>query len=371
VWGALAASSDVGERPASLGGGTALVRVEPARHGGERPDATRPWFPRFGPDRILSGAAPSGDARAAAAAWARAVERPSSAGRTPFVVTISDLLDFARSPRDHYATRLVGEPAAFRGTLAAEREDPASEGSAEGDAESAREDRVAGWDEGREVLDGLDRAALGRAVHRAIELLTPDATTWDDAVERALEEEHGGAAPPAAREAARAMVRRFAGSTTGRAVLVDLAGAATTRREVAFHARIRFSAGPEVAGFDSLLVKGSIDLWTRDERGRLLLYDHKTNSPRGPLRDPAALAAHYGPQLRLYALAAERILDEEVHGAALLLLDPAWAERGADVLVPIDVSGSALEETRRLVRAYATALATERFPARWEDLVRG
>ena len=45
------------------------------------------------------------------------------------------------------------------------------------------------------------------------------------------------------------------------------------------------------------------------------------------------------------------------------------AALGAPVEAPIDVSGDALLDTRRLCRAMAVALREERFPARWRDLV--
>jgi ATP-dependent exoDNAse (exonuclease V) beta subunit len=167
--------------------------------------------------------------------------------------------------------------------------------------------------------------------------------------------------PAAARVAAHAMVGRFLGSATGAAFRDALARGRDVRREVAFHARIRFPDGAEVGGFDSLLVKGSIDLWLPDGEGRVRILDHKTNAPRPGARDAAVLVAHYAPQLRLYALAAERVLGAEVAGASLLLLDPAWQESGVPVEAPVDVSGPALEETRRLVHAYARALHDLRF----------
>ncbi len=73
---------------------------------------------------------------------------------------------------------------------------------------------------------------------------------------------------------------------------------------------------------------------------------------------------------RLYALATERIVERDVASASLLLLDPAWDARGVPVEVAVDVSGEALAATRRLCRAYAVAMLEQRFPARWEDLLR-
>jgi ATP-dependent exoDNAse (exonuclease V) beta subunit len=160
------------------------------------------------------------------------------------------------------------------------------------------------------------------------------------------------------------MVRRFLASATADDLFRAMSEGRDVRREVAFHARVAFPRREEVAGFDSILVKGTIDLWLPGPGG-LRILDHKTNSPRGRLRTTADLARHYGPQLRLYALAAERVLGRDVAGAGLLLLDPAWA---APVELDVDVSGDALLETRRLCRAYALSMLEGRFPVRWEDL---
>jgi ATP-dependent exoDNAse (exonuclease V) beta subunit len=156
------------------------------------------------------------------------------------------------------------------------------------------------------------------------------------------------------------MVARFLASPTGEAFAAALAAGREVRREVAFHARIRFPEGARVGGFDSLLVKGSVDLWLGDEAGRVVIYDHKTNSPKSRWRDPQALVTHYAPQLRLYALAAERVLSREVGGAALLLLDPAWEALGVPVEAAVDVGGPALEATRRLAHTFATAVLAYR-----------
>src|SRR5262249_15137339 len=122
-------------------------------------------------------------------------------------------------------------------------------------------------------------------------------------------------------------------------------------------------------GMESLLVKGTIDLWIGDGDGAVALFDHKTNAPGGDVPDPSALVARYETQLRLYALAAERATDRDVRSATLLLLDPAWGEGGVPVEVAVDVAGEALAQTRRLCRAFAVAMREERFPSRWEALL--
>ena len=127
-----------------------------------------------------------------------------------------------------------------------------------------------------------------------------------------------------------------------------------------------------VAGLDSLLLKGTIDLWLPrppgpEGAGGVVLLDHKTNSPRGRLKSVDDLAAHYAPQLRLYALAAERITGRAPVAAGLLLLDPEWGRRGAAVEVAVDVSGDALLDARRLCRAYAISCLTDRWPLTWRE----
>jgi hypothetical protein len=164
------------------------------------------------------------------------------------------------------------------------------------------------------------------------------------------------------------MVDRFARSPSGRRLAAALAAGADVRREMAFHARIRFPAGLVVGDHEALLVRGSIDLWLPEPDG-VWIVDHKTNPRSRWLPTPEAVGAHYDWQLRLYALAAERVLGEDVAGARLLLLDPSWGDDPVEVAV--DVSGPALEDARRLCQAYAVAELEGRWPSDWRDLLRG
>ena len=63
----------------------------------------------------------------------------------------------------------------------------------------------------------------------------------------------------------------------------------------------------------------------------------------------------------------ERLRGADVAGAHLLLLDPDWGPEAVEVTV--DVSGPALEEARRLCRAYAVAALEGRWPASWGELL--
>lgn len=355
----------VGDSPVTV---TVLAPDDlPAPDAGDR----RSWMARYGPEGILSGPAPGGDPaaiRVADAHWARARTKVETLGRTPFVVTISDLLAFAESPRRWYEERYVLAGAARSLALHAQPDDPgsAAEASPEAaDLAEAKEDRL---DEGRETLDGIDRAALGRAVHAAVERWRPSDSDARALVARAVEAEFGKSPPAGALPLARAMVERFAASDTAREVRDALAKGRVVGREVAFHARIAFPGKAEVAGFSALLVKGTMDLWFEGERGPLLV-DHKTNSPRGRLRTVDAIRDHYAPQLRLYALAAERVLGRDVEAARLLLLDPRWEGLHPAPEVDVDVSGDRLKDARRLCQAFAVASFEDRWPERWEALL--
>ncbi len=107
-------------------------------------------------------------------ARARISAPPAHLRRTPFVVPISDLLLFAESPARYYDERVLGaDPIARTRVPRLERDDPAAARRPD-DAEPSGDDVPADrYDEGRETLDGVDRAALGRAVHLALERYAP------------------------------------------------------------------------------------------------------------------------------------------------------------------------------------------------------
>jgi hypothetical protein len=300
--------------------------------------------------------------------WERLRVPVPSLGRTPYVVTISDLLAFAASPQRYYAERVIGAEAPASRGLAAEADDPASGLDVDADAGASEARRADRWDEGSAVDDrGLDRRALGRAVHAVLGRVGPAGAASEAEVAEALRREWGTDVPSGAAAAARAMVDRFHDSPTGAALRAALSAGVDVRREVAFHARIRFPDGAEVAGLRALIVKGTIDLWLPTPEG-VVLCDHKTNSATGPLGSVAAIREHYAWQMRLYALAVERILGRDVGGAALLLLDPGWQALHPTVELDVDVSGGALLDARRLCQAFARSALEDRYPARWEDL---
>ena len=318
----------------------------------------------------------AGDALAQAATLLEAAAEPvAPLADTRFVVSVSELLAFAASPQRYYRERVIQAGASE--ALAAAWDAPTHEVEAASpdDLAGARAERVADWDEAPEPPSGAegagarsagpDRAALGRAVHAVLEhVRATDTSAPSQYVERAVEAEGGDETFAAA---VRAMVERFLASPLGERLREALAEGRDVRREVALHARIRFPGGEPVGGFDSLLVKGSIDLWLPTAEG-VLVVDHKTNRKGGAFDTPASLAEHYAWQLRLYALATERALGADVAGTALMLLDPSWGDEALEV--PVDVSGDALEETRRLCRAFAIAELEGRYPEDWRALLR-
>ena len=315
-------------------------------------------------------------------------------GGTPYVVTVTDLLQFAHSPAAalRAAARAPPGPGASgaagprrargprgggRGGGAGRRAPRGARGAVGRGPPGLRPGRGAGRRRGAPRAPseapsagphaGLDRAALGRAVHAAIERLAAEPPD-DEAVARA-----GGGV------ARRRAARRGGGrGPDGRALPPERGGppasprrsggARTCGARSSFHARIRFPGGARVGDHDALLVRGSIDLWLPEEGG-VRIVDHKTNPPTRAHRTPADLARHYAVQLRLYALAAERLLGRDVAGASLLLLDEGWGP--AAVEVAVDVAGEGLEDARRLCQAYALAALEGRWPADWHDLVEG
>ncbi len=321
-------------------------------------------------DTAVAVASVTPDARAEAERlWSDAAQSVAPLGDTRYVVSVSELLTFAESPQRYYTDRVVFGGARVAAAAAwdappSEMDDAPGEGSEAG----RRADAVEAWDETPEQHAGLDRAALGRAVHAVIEHLGEGPDVPQGVLEQAVEAELGDRAPDAEAfaAAARGMVERFLAGPTGVALRAALAAGEDVRREVALHARIRFPGGEPVGGFDSLLVKGSIDLWLPSDDG-VWIVDHKTNRAGALYKTPEALAAHYDWQLRLYALAVERVLGADVAGARLVLLDPGWGAEAVEV--EVDVAGDKLEEARALCRAFAVAELEGRYPADWRSLL--
>ena len=103
---------------------------------------------------------------------------------------------------------------------------------------------------------------------------------------------------------------------------------------------------------EDLVIRGQVDLWFV-EGGELTIVDYKTD-------DVAASQAHqraqeYAPQLRLYAMAVERIAGRTVDRAWLHFLRP-------NVAVEVSLAPSLLDSPEQLVRDFQEAQSKGEFP---------
>ena len=175
-----------------------------------------------------------------------------------------------------------------------------------------------------ETAGKMTGAERGTAYHRVMQALNLPALR--DLPDRALSAElrrqmdalrDAGRITPAQREAVYApSIKQFFLSDTGRRLLKS----DHVQREWPFNVLMRISEAltpEEAAGFSDaeILVQGAIDCCFI-ENGRWVLLDFKTDRSD----DAAALTQRYQDQLRLYALALERITGIEVAEIRLCLL---------------------------------------------------
>ena len=103
---------------------------------------------------------------------------------------------------------------------------------------------------------------------------------------------------------------------------------------------------------EDLVVRGQIDLWF-EEGGELVVADYKTDNvtaAEAPLR-----ARDYALQLRLYALALERVAGRAPERAWLHFLRP-------DTMVEVDLAPTLLESPGQIVRDFQMAQSELEFP---------
>ena len=205
------------------------------------------------------------------AAEAVLVPRPESRDQHDTTVNVTSLTAFAACPRKYYLQRYLGW-----GGSRGRRFDP--------------EDLPLPEDEGTESA-----AELGTMVH---EILAGKPGPW----------------PPAALDLAAVFDASDLGRRAGNADRVE--------REWDF-----------IAEIEATLVRGTVDLWFQDERGRVIV-DYKTDDISAA--DAVSRAAEYGPQLALYTVA----LGES--RAFLHFLRP-------NVVVEVPVGAEALAKARRLI----------------------
>jgi len=103
---------------------------------------------------------------------------------------------------------------------------------------------------------------------------------------------------------------------------------------------------------ESLVLRGQIDLWFEDRAGTVLV-DYKTD--RVDAAGAPARAEKYGQQLRLYALALERLDGRAPREAYIYFLRP-------NVAVPVDLRPSLFNAPEPLVRAFREAQEHSHFP---------
>jgi ATP-dependent helicase/nuclease subunit A len=105
-----------------------------------------------------------------------------------------------------------------------------------------------------------------------------------------------------------------------------------------------------VLALEDVVVHGQIDLWFEDA-GKLIIVDYKTDNVTGP--EAHQRARDYAAQLRLYALAVERVAGRPVDAAWLHFLRP-------DKLIAVDLRPSLLDSPEQLVRDFRDAQELER-----------
>jgi ATP-dependent exoDNAse (exonuclease V) beta subunit len=211
--------------------------------------------------------------------------------------TVTDLSLFATCPRKYYLSRYLG----FDGRLPKSSEAaPASGASAPAPALSA--------------------AGLGTQVHALLA---------------------GSPVPDATPEALR-LVEVFRQSPLARRA----ARASRVAREFDF-----------LMAVEDLVISGQVDLWF-EEGGELIVVDYKTD-------DVSAAEAHhrardYALQLRLYALAVERVAGRAPDRACLHFLRP-------NTLVEVDLAPNLIESPEQTVRDFQNAQSNLNFPLNEAD----
>jgi len=263
--------------------------------------------------------------------------RPVLTGQHDSSVSVTDVMLHAQCPRKYFLARYLGLSA---------MQTPAEPRPSEGVKKSAgRRNRlphdglsalVAPW--GRPF--GLPPAPPNRFLH-TFSGSGPRDDTGPDAAELGSQVHDllaGLEVPDPAPEALE-LAARFQASDLARRA----ASATRLERESGF-----------LIEMEEMVLNGRIDLWF-EEGGELLLVDYKTDDVSA--EEAAAHARSYALQLRLYALAVERIAGRLPDRALLCLLRP-------QVEVPVSLLPEDLEAARAAVRALRQAQQDIRFPLR-------
>jgi hypothetical protein len=284
--------------------------------------------------------------------------RAIRADETPYLATVSALLDFAEDPgrwRRHHALGVPDrspplppipvddDPALARGSALARTDGAPPIPEAGGDA--ALRPRPGADDEeaparGAAAAHGVPRWISGVAVHAVLGRL--DFARDGEAEVRAaatarLREELEADPPPEAVDEVAGWVEGFRASGPGREVAAAARVPGALLREVPFLLK---EAG--------VLLRGQIDLVHRAPDGAWVVSDYKAGRPpRG-----AGSRARYEAQIRVYAHALARLAPWRGNAparGALLYLDPATA------VVPVPLEAAGEEEVRALLARFAAS----------------
>lgn len=109
-----------------------------------------------------------------------------------------------------------------------------------------------------------------------------------------------------------------------------------------------------VLAVEDVVVRGQVDLWF-EEAGELTIVDYKTDRVTGP--EAHQRARDYEMQVRLYAMAVERVAGRAPDRAWLHFLRP-------DKAVAVDLGPSLLESPEQVVREFREAQEAGEFPMR-------
>ncbi len=103
---------------------------------------------------------------------------------------------------------------------------------------------------------------------------------------------------------------------------------------------------------EDLVIRGQIDLWFEDG-GELTIVDYKTDSVTAA--EARQRAQDYALQLKLYALAVERVAGRPPDHAWLHFLRP-------DKAIEVDLTPSLLDSPQQIVREFQEAQSKLEFP---------
>ena len=96
---------------------------------------------------------------------------------------------------------------------------------------------------------------------------------------------------------------------------------------------------------EDLVIRGQVDLWF-EEGGELVIVDYKTDAVSGP--EAHQRADDYALQLKLYAMAIERVTGRAADRAYLHFLRP-------NTVVEVDLRPSLLDSPEQVVRDFQAA----------------